>query len=190
MHASLKPEHEAMEFEKLTTRYDEYQDRICVDGQTGHGEVVTLWLTHRLLQRLMPLLLGIITPLPGSALDVEAMAAWELNRSRAKQKPQKAVERPALQAPPGGGEPVTSPAPPIWLVESVNLNGSPTQTCMVFRTGTGEVASVSFSAEQLRQWVAIVYGQWQIAGWSPAMWPDWLKEAAEKPGQGTGTLVH
>ncbi len=179
-----------MEFEKLTTRYDEYQDRICVDGQTAHGEVVTLWLTYRLLQRLLPLLLEIITPLPGSAPDVETLAAWELNKARAQQKPQKAVERPPLQVPSGVGEMMASPAAPIWLVERVDLKGSPALTNMAFRTGTGEAASISFSVEQLRQWVAIVYGQWQIAGWAPTVWPDWIKGVAETPGQGTGTLVH
>lgn len=179
-----------MEFEKLTTRYDEYQDRICVDGQTAHGEVVTLWLTYRLLQRLMPLLLEVITPLPGTAPDVDLLAAWELSKARAQQKPQKAVERPPVQVPSGVGETMASSAAPIWLVESVDLKGSPALTSMVFRTGTGEAVTIAFSVEQLRQWVAIVYGHWQIAGWSLTVWPDWIKGVAETPGQDTGTLVH
>lgn len=187
----MLPDHDAMEFEKLTTRYDEYQDRICVDGQTAHGEVVTLWLTYRLLQRLLPLLLEVITPLPGTDPNVDLLAAWELSKARAQQKPQKAVERPPVQVPSGAGETMASTAAPFWLVESVELKGStPTQTRMSFRTGTGEAASITFSAEQLRQWVSIVYSQWQIAGWSPAVWPDWLRGVAETQSQDTGALVH
>lgn len=183
-----------MEFEKFTTRYDEYQDRICVDGQTAAGQVTTLWLTYRLLRRLLPVLLEIITPAPGADPNAATLAAWELNTARARQKPQKAVVRPPARIPAVAGKPtaLSTQQPSGWLVQSIDLKSLPTRTLLVFRTAVSEEeATFAFGADHLRQWLAIVYGQWQVAGWSLEVWPAWVKGVVETPPrQSPGTLVH
>ena len=40
--------------ERLTTEYVEREDRIRLSGQLTHGDTVVLWLTQRLLSRLVP----------------------------------------------------------------------------------------------------------------------------------------
>ena len=40
--------------QRITTEYDEREDRIRVSGQLAQGEAVVLWLTQRLLNRLVP----------------------------------------------------------------------------------------------------------------------------------------
>lgn len=186
----------AMEIEKLTTRYDENQDRICVDGQSTSGEVATLWLTNRLLLRLLPQLFEIVAPGAGVDHNAETVAAWELATARTRQKPQKAVlPPPAVRQPASaraGKRTVEPPPQPSgWLVQSINIKSSATRTLLVFRTASGEEASVAFTAEQLRQWLSIVHGQWRRAGWPLAVWPGWVKKAAvDTPRPSPATMVH
>jgi hypothetical protein len=181
-----------MEFKKITTRYDEQQDRLAIDGQTADGEVMTLWLTHRLLQRLMPPLFAIITPAPGEDYNESTRAAWELTTARARLEPQESVVRTLAPNAPG----VTTPSVDAmhsssWLVQSIDLRRFPAQTLLVFHGATAEKeATFLFSAERLRQWLLIVHSQWRRAGWSLAIWPDWVKEIGEDSGQGSEVLVH
>lgn len=45
------------ELQRFTTEYVEIEDRIRLAGETAPGHTVVLWLTQRLLARLLPHLL-------------------------------------------------------------------------------------------------------------------------------------
>ncbi len=42
--------------QRITTEYVELEDRILLAGELGNREAVVVWLTQRLLQRLVPVL--------------------------------------------------------------------------------------------------------------------------------------
>ena len=44
-------------FERITTQYIDFEDRIRLAGEVGNAAPVVIWLTRRLLQRLLPALL-------------------------------------------------------------------------------------------------------------------------------------
>lgn len=41
--------------------------------------------------------------------------------------------------------------------------------------------SLLLGANPLRQWLAILHGRWQSAGWPEGVWPQWLREPSEEP---------
>lgn len=60
------------ELKRLSTGHQEVEDRIRLVGETGNGAVVVLWLTQRLLLRLVPILLeGLETSVTDAAYHMK-----------------------------------------------------------------------------------------------------------------------
>jgi hypothetical protein len=65
-----------------------------------------------------------------------------------------------------------------WLVEEVDITSVPAQGVkLVFKTKAGDKAGLVLDPQQLRQWLLIVYSQWQQAQWPSQVWPDWISSA-------------
>ena len=47
-------EHELLELQRLTTEYVDAEDRMRLTGEIRPGETLVLWLSQRLLMRLLP----------------------------------------------------------------------------------------------------------------------------------------
>ena len=62
--------------ERVTTRYSVAQDRICLAGELPGGSPVVLWLTQRLLRRLLPPLLAWLQEQGGAAHAVMGPALY------------------------------------------------------------------------------------------------------------------
>ena len=85
--------------ERVTTRYSVAQDRICLAGELPGGSPVVLWLTQRLLRRLLPPLLawlqeqgGAAHAVMGSALYADALQGFAQQAARAQLQPQAPVQ--------------------------------------------------------------------------------------------------
>ncbi len=52
----------SLALERITTQYIEAEDRIRLSGSTRDGHSQVLWLTQRLLSRLLPRLLDALQP--------------------------------------------------------------------------------------------------------------------------------
>lgn len=185
---------------RFTCEYIDREDRIRMLGETAQGTTVVLWLTQRLLLRLVPHLCewveknstvaGLSTDhLPGQA------QLWQ------------GFAQQAAQAELAPQTPVTlEPNAPRWLVMEVDVNAKPEHISLCFKgderlkapslaefltASTAKTppspsakpelvsrkARIVLTVVQLRQWLGIVHHQCQQAQWPSSCWPDWLQEA-------------
>ena len=169
--------------ERVTTRYSVAQDRICLAGELPGGSPVVLWLTQRLLRRLLPPLLawlqeqgGAANAVMGQALYADALQGFAQQAARAQLQPQAPVQ--------------VSEGSRSCLVEGVDMGRSPEMVRLVFRDAQGAVAAMVLQAQPLRQWLGIVFDAWQQAEWPLEVWPGWLRESVPARAGSAGGLVH
>lgn len=166
---------------RLTTEYIEAEDRIRVTGELpaptgGDGpRTVVLWLTQRLLNRLLPHLLQ-----------------W-LERHDMPQGWDEVVHQQAAVAALQPQAPVCSaPESRAWLVQSLQLTCTPESVQLGFQVAAAEdvpPADLVLQAQALRQWLNIVYDLYVRASWPLALWPQWLVEARQ-PAARPAALLH
>lgn len=138
---------------RLTTEYSELEDRIRLAGEIESGGLV-IWLTQRLAQRLVPLLLQWIER--QQAAPRRSVALFGFGRQ-------------SVQAADN------SPAPlPAWLATSVDISSSSEQVVLTFKDGAGQAARFSLAAASLRQWLEILHEMYLHAGWPQDIWPEWM----------------
>lgn len=169
--------------ERVTTRYSVAQDRICLAGELPGGSPVVLWLTQRLLRRLLPPLLawlqeqgGAAHAVMGQALYADALQGFAQQAARAQLQPQAPVQVPEGSL--------------SCLVERVDMGRSPEAVRLVFRDAQGVVAAMVLHPQPLRQWLSILFDAWQQAEWPLEVWPDWLRESVPAKAVSAGGLVH
>lgn len=176
-----------MNLGRVTTVYVDVEDRFRLSGEAQDGQVLVLWLTRRLLCRLVPHLVQWLdkrAPLQASSPSV-AVAAQVMHGFAQ----QSAVARLSSQAPVE-----TTKAGQDWLVQKVDVATLEEAVCLTFRPPAegAEKASVTMEATHLRQWLGIVHGQWLQAGWPPDVWPQWMLETVAGPSGsgGDGMVLH
>jgi len=179
-----------MNLGRVTTVYVDVEDRFRLSGAAEDGSVVVLWLTQRLLCRLVPPMVQWLdkhSTLQASssrpvATAVQAVHSFAQQSAVAGLRPQMPVHATAARH--------------DWLVQKVDVVTSAQALCLTFRPpdegGAGdEKASVTMDATHLRQWLGIVHGQWQQAGWPQGVWPLWMAQAAaDTPASGGGVVWH
>lgn len=164
--------------ERITTLYVVPQDRIQIAAATGNGPVI-LWLTQRLMGRLVAVLGGWLqrssTPSPSMA---PAMAVLQSAAQSAAVSTRKPV--PPVSA---GANRLTGP-PPQWLIQSVKVGRGRTGVRLRFVAQSIDASlddSAAFllplTAQATRQWLDILAGQCRKADWSTNPFPHWVLEA-------------
>lgn len=168
---------------RVTTRYDSGQDRFSLAGELPQGLPVVLWLTQRLLLRLLPPLLAWLqeNDAPQQHGPLQRLYSDTL-QGFAQQAACAGLEQ---QMP----VPVQA-ASPEWLVESVDLARGAAGVRLVFLGGEGPVAAMAMPAQALRQWLGIVCHAWRQAPWPMEPWPAWLVEAGGGAGAPQVRAVH
>ena len=168
--------------QRITTEYVNTEDRIRLSGEVGENTSIVLWLTQRLLARLITHLLRLIEkqsldlgktdsadPAPASSL----MQGFAQQVAQAELIPELPVQAAANAK--------------SWLVLEVDFSLSPEGTLvLIFKREAGKAAAqededagkatLTVEAKQLRQWLGIVHAQWQQAGWPLTIWPTWMDE--------------
>mgnify|MGYP000406862284 CR=1 FL=1 len=167
---------------RFTTRYEMTEDRIKVSLELPEDEVQVLWLTRRLLNRMIPHLLNYLgqtnsgtasvdtTPTVGrGAAPLHAEAVQRFNQEAAVS----AIERqPGVGA--GGQKPANNIA---YVVTSVDVRTGPKTLVLDFKGGEEVLHSLPFGEDALRQWLSIVYSQYKAGDWREGFWPAWIKPA-------------
>lgn len=186
--------------QKITTQYVDREDRIRLAGETVPEQAVVLWLTQRLLQRLVPPLCQWLeqhSPVPpgsvASATRAEVAQGFAQQAALAELQPQAPV--------------VAEAAETAWLVTAVDVQLQADGVQLVFRsdavpgaapsqgtpvpTPASEAVSLHIQAQPLRQWLAIVHGQVCEAGWPLDAWPAWMDpRTASQTAVGHAQLLH
>lgn len=160
--------------QRITTEYVESEDRIRISGEGADGHPMILWLTRRLLDRVVPHLVGWLEKQYADLPRADLMLSF-------------AQEAAALQLMPEPPVPIAEGAPQ-FLVQIVDISPLPEDITIAFRGEPACAASIAFAATPLRQWLGILYQTYLAADWTLAAWPDWV--APDSVASGEGHRVH
>jgi hypothetical protein len=150
---------------RLTTQVVDTEDRIRLCGEDAHGAVQVLWLTQRLLGRLVPVLCRQLAP--DADGHAELLSSFKQEAAQAQLVPQ-----PSVQA---------APASAQWLVTRIDVEPMAQGLRLAFFTKE-EVAAVVMSELPMRQWLAVLRNQFREAGWPEDMWPAWTDPGTSSQG--------
>jgi hypothetical protein len=151
--------------QRLTTQYIDIEDRVRLSGEDVHGAVQVLWLTQRLLDRLVPALCKQLTPDRG--MHEELLSSF---------RQQAATAQLAAQEPVRAAEDSTA-----CLITRVDLAGTEAGLQLAFHTRDKEAAHIIMPELAQRQWLAILREQSRVAGWRESAWPEWTDPAPATP---------
>ncbi len=155
---------------RITTEYIDAEDRLRITGELAPGEIVVLWLTQRLIHRLMGHLCRCLDDQSphlsqSRALQADVIQSFAQQAARAQ-----LAAQPAVQA---------SQASQQWLVASVDISRAADKTTLTFMGSQPGVRSrLTLHEQPLRQWLSIVFEQCGMADWPVEVWPDWVREAS------------
>ena len=162
--------------QRITTEYSDVQDRIRLAGELDDGQTVVLWLTQRLLNRVIPHLCQQLEQRVGGTPMAEVKQEFAQQKARADLEPQPAVR--------------TDADAQGVLVHSVDMKSLHAGMGLQFKNADGHVvASLQLHAKPVRQWLNIVYDQYLRAQWPSNVWPAWVTEAKPAHSKGRGAAV-
>lgn len=176
------------ELKRITTEYLALEDRVRLTGEVREGKLVVLWLTQRLLQRLLPVLLRWLEPQGADSLRAEMVFNF------AQQAGHTEPMMPGLTRQTDTPEPVNlAPLQPLAdsisiVVESVDVEQSDEAIRLLFKSESGNLAEFGFKAHSLRLWLGILHRAYCHAQWPLDAWPTWLREGAATPEKIRGML--
>ena len=167
-----------VKLQRFTTQYKGAEDRILLIGEDKVGEVVSLWLTQRLLLKTVPVLVEWLqknNPVDLRTKDNSAQAR-EMTQVFSR-KPVRPKASATSQMPENSetAAAVVTVEEPI-LIHSIDLNLNDKLLRLRFRHGDRELGNLTLNGSQLRQWLAVLHVLWRNAGWPTQIWPRWLSE--------------
>jgi hypothetical protein len=154
--------------QRITTEYVEVEDRIRLSAEVQGGPPLVLWLSQRLLVRLLP---GLIHWLDGQggndATFSQLLQGFAQQEAQSELTPQTPVRATA--------------SGPVWLVQAVDVGVSAHVMALTFRGGSGQAATLNLEAKPMRQWLFILKTICQKAEWTLDLWPEWFEVSAQTP---------
>jgi len=166
---------------RITTEYVECEDRVRLTGELASGDTLVLWLTQRLVNRVVPHLTAWLDRQVASASVMPSVQAVHQNvmqgfaqqAARAQLAPEPPVRGAASQA--------------GWRVDVVNIAQSEDTVVLTFKGETEASATLTLASQPLRQWLGIVYEQYQRGEWPTTVWPGWME--AGRPQAAPGAMA-
>ena len=168
---------------RITTQYDQAEDRLRLDGRLDGEAILSLWLTQRLMIRLVQHLTRWLDrqELPAESARPSDPIAHSTKQGFAQQS------AAAGMVP---VEPVSArDSTASVLVHEIDVRSSEQAIMLVFKLPDGTAVGLPFEPVQLRQWLAIVLAKWRQAEWRGDIWPQWMLESAA-PGVGENDAFH
>lgn len=160
------------DIQRMTTLFNAAEDRFQLVVELDDGKVVELWLTQRLLQRLLPALLKWLQEqAPADKQHAEVLhdfAQQAAREAHGSQSPVQASSDSEVER---------------RLIQSMDVIPAAGLLRLVFKDRESQAATLSLQALPLRQWLNILYDGYALAGWPLQVWPDWMSGggvAAEK----------
>lgn len=148
--------------QRLTTEYIDGEDRIRLAGESGEGGTLTLWLTRRLLDRLIPHLTLWLEKQQENLPHADLLLGFAQQKAQAGLVPQP----PVKAAPDDTG----------WLVRELDICPGSEHLQLTFKGAPEQAAAIGFSSLALRQWLGILYTAYTLGDWPTAAWPEWMHE--------------
>lgn len=151
-----------MELRRITTHYDPVEDRIRLTGEDESGRSVALWLTRRLLNRLIPVIVRWLERREEALVESDFFRVAAGNRADAFIPQDPVCEAPSQRR---------------WLVKSINISRAEDIT-LLFHGGDREF-SLTLGPRPLRRWLDVLHALYRTAEWPRDGWPEWAEP--EKP---------
>ena len=128
-----------------------------------------LWLTRRLINRLIPAMVECLEKETESKPESGILQSFSQQSATSKISPEKQV--------------VGEVDSETWLVTHIDLTPSQQIVKLVFYDENEHRAALNFSRIKLRQWMSILSEIYRRAAWIESIWPDWLdpQSTSDKP---------
>ena len=160
----------------FTGRYDPLEDRLRLDAVDAQGGKQAIFLTRRLVDRVIPVL---VSHLEGKTPEgVPADLAQGMSQSRARQARQTGEATPAVAA---------DTETPTWLCRTIHFQKADHGLNVIFTDDTQVDAVMPMVEANLRAVLDIFFDLYTKAGWPTEPFPEWMKPEATltvAPGQG------
>lgn len=152
-----------MQLKKVTLHYSPIDDRIRMSAELEDGGYLVLWLTLRFCRLLVSTLCRRIedTVSRQAVFDRDFLLSF-------RQRAAEWQHQPAAPVSPYDGV-VRSVLP-----ERLKASFSSRSVVLKFYIGTEQVARMSLSHTELRQWLGVLYRMFQKAKWPLDTWPEWF----------------
>ena len=158
--------------QRITTEYIEAEDRVRLSGASPSGEAVSLWVTQRLLSRLLKVILN-----------------WTAEGENAQQTLKNAFAQQAARA--DLKLQLSVPAQPIAvLVNTIDISQTVDALTLVFHCSDGPAGQLTLQRADVRQWLNILHDTWRLAEWPQDLWPDWMSMPQGGPAAVTQVTLH
>ena len=147
--------------QKFTTEYIATEDRIRLSGQVEGEAPLVIWLTQRLLLRLIPVLTEWLDQKSPQGMSGEIMHSFAQQAARTSLPPQEPV--------------VAKETGAFWLASSVDIARSEQSVKLTFRDSEDRSTALTLNGTQLRQWLSILHDLYVKAAWPKDIWPEWMQ---------------
>lgn len=165
------------ELKRLTTQFIEAEDRIRLTGEIDQSHTVSLWLTQRLINRLLPHVFVWLETHTVSQTRPEILQSFAQQAARSSLTAQPPVP--------------VAPQVDSWLVASIDLKKTPESLQLVFKGDKEEQrVCITLQTVPLRQWLNIICEQYRSANWALDYWPDWMKDDVSLDPARTAMRLH
>lgn len=153
---------------RFTTEYMVVEDRIRLSLERADEHILLLWLTRRLMVRLVPQIVKIVDALP--QLHKPQVSAPSDNAQRRNQLD--ALGKLEQQSPvlagalPDGLE--------AHLITGLGLRMARGVTLVDFKVAEEVIQTIPFAEDHLRQWLGMLHLNFKKAEWADDIWPAWI----------------
>lgn len=181
------------EIHRFTTEYVVSEDRIRILVETEHNQIRIMWLTRRLMSRMVPELIKYLNKVaPTFASNMEEQASAVLQPTTGTRRSDNAQRQRQLDA-----LSQIEPQTPVQPKTRDQVVCEELITCLQVQMGHNGlllsliadqtvVQKIPFSQDSLRQWIAVLHLKFRRAEWSDDVWPTWI--TAEGWNQGPDAL--
>ncbi len=167
----------SLEIQRATLAFNETEDRISLTCALSNAEIVTLWLTARLAQQLVPHLLQLVGQIPEhfsagedhlASRETAGNAASECLPGRVRAERNELIESTAADGP------VVANADSLgWVISAVDVTSGPMLVQLTFRSEhVCAPALLSLEHMQLAQWLDGLKECFVQGNWSTDCWKD------------------
>ena len=137
--------------------------------ERGDDSIAVLWLTRRLMRRLVPQIVKVVDALPRLQTGGAAAPVSDNAQRRSQMDALGKIEQ---QAPVLSGE---LPAGlENHLITGLSLRMTKAAVLIDFKIGEETVQTLPFSEAALRQWLGLLHLNFRKGEWVEDIWPKWI----------------
>ena len=167
---------------KVTAEFIETEDRIRLSALTADDKTLALWLTQRLLSRLITHLAKWLEKKPADlskALDSE---------SNPQPEPHGSVKKSDSASLPDQTSVKIKKSDESILITEVDVKFGDNGIALILKSEKETNAEISFTLSEARQWVGMLHSLWHKAEWPSSLLPQWIGD--NSPQETSTNIIH